>query len=581
MEDGVLLQESTWRRSPCDVYIFLLTQGDALWHHADISHYHDTSSHDHHPHAYWNYHAYFILLLLPSPGNVMLRPEDVVMLYNFRKTEKVLMLLNHGEHVLVWTHRLCSRDSEVYLSKSRRYSTVNSSRAWLSSNKSKKPQLKLLDTWWQGKFRNNKNFFPTKCTNLEGTVLRVATFDHPPSVVYALDEQRNIVSRLGVDMQIVQTLAEARNFTIEFIEVSHDELWGFELPNGTWVGLVGKIYYEEADIGACNVFLEIHRWKQMDYSAPYNFERGCFVAPAPKPLANWQSPTMPFTWDTWAAIGVSLIIGGVLLNLVVVLSVNSESFEFQSFSYDYLYILGALTMRSVNLVPSRHPARVYVGFVWLCGFIIATAYSANLVAYLSVIQLSEPIDTMKHLSKSGLRLGGHAFWKTQFKASIDPTVRRFVNILETNINLNTLFNEVEAGKFALIENKQYLELQAESKYTYGKRSTIRIVPDCLLPYSIGLAFQKNSPLKPPFDGTILRLFESGMVQKWQKEVISYFRGLYASERSRGVANEEQRVNPLNLGHLQGVVYLLGLGYLGSFLIFVVEMIVNIKRLPVS
>ncbi|XP_042223952.1 glutamate receptor ionotropic, delta-1-like [Homarus americanus] len=454
------------------------------------------------------------------------------------------MVEPRGEYLLVWTHHL--------------YSTSST--------------LTLLDTWRNGKFRRGKNLFPDKLTDLQGTVIRVATFDHPPSVVYVYDQQHNIDSRLGVDMQIVQILAEARNFSIEFIEVSHDELWGFELPNGTWVGLVGKVFYELADIGACNMFLELHRWKQVDYSAPYNFERGCFVAPSPEPLSNWKSPTMPFTWTTWTSIGIGLGVGGVLLHLVVALSIRPESSEFRSVSYDYLYVLGALTMRSLNIKPSYQPVRVYVGCVWLFSLILATAYSANLVAFLSVTQMSAPINTMDQLSKSSLRLGGHAFWMTQFAASIDSTVRGFNDVLETDVNLHSLFNDVETGEFALIENKQYLELQIGARYTYGSHASIRIVPECLQIYSIGLAFQKNSPLKLHLNSLILQLFESGVVHKWQGEVVDYFRSQYASRRPRTSGNSRSR--PLNLAHLQGVFYVLGIGYLVSTLILVLELIVT-------
>ncbi|XP_071535261.1 ionotropic receptor 21a-like isoform X2 [Panulirus ornatus] len=532
--------EDTWSRSQCDGYIFLLMDGDAVLLHADISHYHAAIYHQ--PHSLWNYHAHYILLLLGS-DNSTFRPSDVASLYNFKKTEKLLILQPQNEHILAWTHQLYSHTSSVV----------------------------LLDTWKDGKFHQNQNLFPSKLRDLQGVVLRVATFDHPPSVVYVHDEHHNIISRLGVDMQIVQTLARAKNFSAEFTEVSHDELWGFELPNGSWVGLVGKVFNELVDIGVCNMFLELHRWKQVDYSVPYNFERGCFVAPSSKPVLNWKSPLMPFTRDTWIFVGVVLAVGGIVLYSIVDLSVIPESSEFFSVSYDYLYVLGALTVRSFNSVPYHHPVRVYVGFLWLFGFIIATAYSANLVAFLSVTQMSAPIDTMEQLLKSGLRLGGHAFWKTQFAASIDPTVRKFIDILETDVDLDSLFDKVEAGKFALIENKQYLELQAGARYTYGSHTTIRIVPECLLLYSIGLAYQKNSPLKSLFDSIILRLFESGVMQKWQEEVVVYFRSQYVSKRPH-IPAEEIRGRALNLAHLQGVFYKLGIGYLVSAIILILELL---------
>ncbi|XP_053648051.2 glutamate receptor ionotropic, delta-1-like [Cherax quadricarinatus] len=538
MEEEVLSREETWRQSACDIYVFLMTGGDAFIRHANVSHYHASATTLEHPHALWNYNAHYILLF--DSGNATLSPSDIATLYNFKKTEKVLILQQREKHLLAWTNQLYAASSS----------------------------LTLLDTWRDGKFHRGKSLFPEKLNDLHGVVLRVATFDHPPSVVYVLDDHRHIVNRLGVDMQIVQVLAKSKNFSVEYVEINPDDLWGFELDNGTWVGLVGKVYYELADIGACNMFLELNRWKQVDYSTPYNFERGCFAAPSPKPLPNWKSPAMPFTWDTWSSVVVALAVSGGILHLIVAIGVSPELPAFRSLSHNYLYILGALTMHTLKTVPLHAPVRVYVGCVGLFGLIIATAYSANLVAFLSVSPMSAPIDTLDQLSRSGLRIGSHAFWKTQFDSSNEPVIRGFGKILETGVDLYSLFDEVEDGKFALIENKQYVELAIGARFTYGSYSSIRIVPECLLTYSIGLAYQKNSPLRSPFDGLILRLFESGVIYKWQSEVVAYFRAQHANKRLHA---PESHTKPLNLAHLQGVFYVLGIGSLVSALILALEM----------
>ncbi|KAK7072318.1 hypothetical protein SK128_010299 [Halocaridina rubra] len=535
----VLKRMDTWSRSLCDGYVFFIKIAREFIQHANFSHYHH-SIHDSSPQSLWNSHAYHIIVL-PKSSETDLSLTDILSLYNLHKTAKVLVLEPKDDYVLLWSHRVYSDGSGI----------------------------RYVGTWKHGKMTTTANLFDSVLHNLHGAAIRIATFDHPPSVVYAYDKDHNIVRRLGVDMQILQTLAQARNFTPHFIEVSKNELWGFELPNGTWTGLVGKVFYEVADIGACNVFLELHRWKLVDYSTPYNFERGCFVAPSPKPLVSWTSPFLPFAWSTWISIAIYLAVGGLLLYIIANLSINQEPNTFISFSYDYLYTLGALTMKSFAKVPKFLPVRIYVGFTWIFGLIISTAYSANLIAFLSVTQYTAPIDTMKELSRSNLRIGGVAFWKTQFTASIDPVVRNFVEKLETDVQLSSLFDRVEAGDFALIENKQYLELQAGARYTYGSKTTIRIVRECLLPYSIGLAFQKNSPLKANFDILILRLFESGIVQKWKEEVINYFRQQNKDKRMKNVIKEhDTKRQPLSLTQLQGVFYLLGIGYLlaGFFLI---------------
>lgn len=524
-----LREEATWRRSVCDAYVMVLGEGREFVHHADdpVS---STSK------RLWNFKGRYILLLLGSLG-----PKRISGLSTVAKTANMLMLQPLGNKVLVWTQRLFPRGSPP----------------------------RLLHSWREENYRPERLRFFDRENDLRNSMLRVATFDHPPSVVYDYDGEGRVARRLGVDMQLIETLARVRKFTLEFSEVSHEELWGYELPNGTWVGLVGQVHHEKVDLGTCNLFLDTHRAKLLEYSSPYNFERGCFVTPSPTPISNWRSSTLPFAWSTWVATGVSLVLGGVLLRLVVALSSGFEPREFKSLSYSYLYLLGSLSSRTLNLTPHGPSLRMYVGIVWLATLILSTAYSANLVAFLSVTQLSAPINTLQQLAKSGLRLGGHAFWKTQFRASIDPVVRSFVDRLEDHVDLDSLFDQVADGRYALIENRQYLETVAGARYPRG-RSSLRIVPQCLLTYSIGVAFPLNSPLADLLNPLIVRVVEAGLVLKWRREVVDYYRSQSVDSQNIQDTGISSRTTALALTHLQGVFYVLAIGYLVALLVFVVE-----------
>ena len=525
----VLQDEVTWRRSVCDAYVMVLREGREFVHHADDPVTSISS-------RLWNYKGHYIMLLLGSLG-----PTEAAGLSAVSKTTNLLMVQPLGNTVLVWTPRLFPRYSPP----------------------------RLIYSWRDQGSQYKRLRFPSKDKALRNSVLRIATFDHPPSVVYDYDNTGRVVRRLGVDMQLVETLAKVRNFTLQFHEVSHEELWGYELANGTWVGLVGQLHHQMVDLGACNLFVETHRAKLLDYSTPYNFERGCFVTPSPTPLNNWQSPTLPFTWSTWVATGASLVLGGALLRLVVAFSSVSEPREFTKLSYAYLYVLGSLTSRTLHLTPRGTSLQAYVGVVWLAALILATAYSANLVALLSVTQMSPPINTLQHLAESGLRLGGHNFWKTQFRASIDPIVQSFADRLEPHVDLDALFDQVSAGKFTLIENRQYLETVAAAHNSRG-RSTLRIMPQCLVTYSIGLGFPQNSPLSNFLNPLILRVVEAGLVLLWRRDVIDYYRSQSLDSRSVQDVVLPSRGRALALGQLQGAFYVLALGYLGACVVFMLE-----------
>ena len=544
MSEELFKEKSTWKQSNCDVYVILLNGEDEEFSaHADVSHFHTQDSAGvYRPHPFWNYNAKFIFIF-PTEQPIQFT-ERIATLYNLRKTKNVLFVSPRNGRFYLTTHSMYSEKLIVH-----------------------------IDVWENGEFIRNNELFPKKYEDFKGFTLNVATFDHPPSVVYTYDDDNVIKNRFGVDMQIVQTVAKAMNFRLNFIEVSKKERWGYQMSNGTWTGLVGQLYYEKADLGVCNVFMVEKRWNQIRYTAPYNFERGCFVAPAPKPLSRWMSPALPFAQATWLSIGLTVLAGGAVLFILVNLGIRKESMAFSSIAYDYLYIIGLVSMKSQDIIPKYQPTRIYIGFFWLFCLIISTAYSANLVAFLSVTQMSAPIDTLKQLKESPLRIGGFVFWKTQFAPSIDANVRSFVDRLESDLDFENLFDDVEKGEFSLIENKQYLELIIASRYTYGNRATIRIVKECLLPYNIGLGLQKFSPLQETMNKVILRLFESGVLGYWKKEVIDFFKDL--NKDKRGTADDVDLVSSLSIDHLQGVFIIYSLGLFLALIIFLFELIPRI------
>ncbi|XP_064087341.1 ionotropic receptor 21a-like [Macrobrachium nipponense] len=539
-----LLREDSWKMNQCDGYIVLLSKGATFIQHAATDHYFNTpyDGPDDHPPHYWNYRAKFVIVLV-SDNNVPL-PVDIASLYNFKKTENLLILQKSGAHVLVWTNILYSEHSVIT----------------------------LADTWRGGAFIRGTELFPNKLKNLKGAIIKVGTFEHAPSVTYQRDADGQILKRMGVDMGVVLALAQAKTFRIEFVEVSSSEKWGTKYRNGTWDGLMNKVLYEHVDIGICNVFTDHFRWMEVDFSYPYNFMPACFVAPSPKPVINWQSPLLPFAWDTWISIGISLLVCGALVYLVASFSHSPEARDFQSLSYNYLYIVGAFTVHPLTLGPRFPPSRLLLGFIWLFSLIISTGYSANLVAFLSVVRMSQPIDTIEQLVSSGLRIGGHSFWKTQFSAAPEQAVLDLVDKLESDVDFFTVFNDVEKGKFGFVENQEFLQLQQGSRFTYGGIATIRLGRQCLINFNIAMILPRKSPLTNSFNTDLLRIYESGIMKKWQEEVVVFFRQQYLSKLLR--APSDSRSKPIGLGQLQGIFYFVGISSVLGFFILIAENIMK-------
>lgn len=103
-----------------------------------------------------------------------------------------------------------------------------------------------------------------KFLNLFGCPLRVVTMERCPSMCY---EKRKRYS--GYDYEIIQTIRERLNMTVELKYLNGSQQWGTILPNGTGIGALGVLQRGEADISIGNFFLQLSRLTYFDHTFPY------------------------------------------------------------------------------------------------------------------------------------------------------------------------------------------------------------------------------------------------------------------------------------------------------------------------
>ncbi|XP_045130760.1 uncharacterized protein LOC123515921 isoform X1 [Portunus trituberculatus] len=93
--------------------------------------------------------------------------------------------------------------------------------------------------------------------------------------MYRYDGEGNVVDRYGGNVRMVETVAEIFNFSIHYVEPPHGILWGYELTNGSWTGLVGVFERGDADIGIANLFISDlgGRHKHQHYTSSYGQQK--------------------------------------------------------------------------------------------------------------------------------------------------------------------------------------------------------------------------------------------------------------------------------------------------------------------
>ncbi|XP_071523759.1 probable glutamate receptor [Panulirus ornatus] len=435
--------------------------------------------------------------------------------------------------------------------------------------------VRRVTTWRSTTFTNDHLLFPDKMADLQGAALKVVTFQFAPHMMESASEGGQ---RYGRDLQLVTALANVLNVTLTFQLPPSGELWGRKLVDDSWTGLVGSLARQEADLGVANIFLSNNNNRRLvqDFTRFYDADVSCFLARKEPPLASWQSLALPFTLHTWLAILAGL--GLTSLALFFIASASGREVEsLQEVVSAALYSWGIHLRVSQERVPRGVATQVLVLVMLVYAIILTTGYSCNLTAYLTVVRSPPSMDTLRQLHASSQRvLGIGPFFKVSMASSTNIYLQELTERYVSHSSFQEALVSVQDGTGVFIESRKFLEYLMNTQFTSHGTSAMRIMKECFAPYSIAIALQKHSPLKPKLDQALSWIFESGLVRRWFLDSLMRTRQLEQRKTagegdSSGGGGEGVALVPLGTQHLQGIFLALLIGLSLSCLTLLAEL----------
>ncbi|XP_071522156.1 uncharacterized protein [Panulirus ornatus] len=217
-----------------------------------------------------------------------------------------------------------------------------------------------------------------------------------------------------------------------------------------------------------------------------------------------------------------------------------------------------------------------VAFLWVYVMVLTAAYSSNLTAFLTVTRQPNAIDTFRDLHDSQLSVVGLGPY---YKNIMAHSENRFIRELsERFIPLRSgVESKVLEGSSVYLTSRSTLEYLAASLTSPLGAPTVRIMKECSWPFSVAVAYQSRSPLKPQMDRVIDKIFESGLVAYWFQDSLRLSKqrkDKVDDKDAMGVSDAAMMmmVVPLNLDHMQGMFLILGVSYVISTLVFLAELV---------
>ncbi|XP_042881113.1 glutamate receptor-like [Penaeus japonicus] len=435
----------------------------------------------------------------------------------------------------------------------------------------------LLDEWSaDGGFLKHEELFPDQFRDMMGHQFKIVSLDWFPIMDFSRDSDESkstVTLRDSVDVRMLKAFASTLNFTYE-MRVPWDNQWGTSTPTGNWTGVVGTLQHHKADFSMVLSWMWGRR-QVVDYTRIYLSEPIVMIMSKPRPLPQYLALVRPMSGEIWAAIFVSSLSAGVILWMLQRSWGSFSGNPGLSLSTSILYTWSILFEEPPPHIPTNISGEMFIGWWWLYCTLITVVYRGSLIAHLSVPSASPAIDSFSQLVDEpgwtwGYEPSYGAGWEW-FKLNENPTISKIFQGIEI-MEFDEQMERVLKGRHALITWKYKIRSLIDSLFTddFGYTPIYTAREEYFNYGGYGWAFRKGAPFRRAIDMEKQRLIESGLVVHWMNELIADAARKARKENREGGrqqdASDRQDLKVetgkvvLSLHHLQGVFYLLALGF---------------------
>lgn len=172
--------------------------------------------------------------------------------------------------------------------------------------------------WNVTRFSTMADLFPDRYPNMEGAVLRLASWCDDFPFIYLRGDDCT-----GANLDALELIAAKLNFSYDVQKMTQDENWG-ALEDGRWTGMLGDLIYNGKHL-VINIFVvNYERWRDFDTTSPYYAEGFGFLSRLPPPVPQWRSIMYPFTADMWVGVIVGTVAVCVISSVLSAIMVKGN-----------------------------------------------------------------------------------------------------------------------------------------------------------------------------------------------------------------------------------------------------------------
>lgn len=418
------------------------------------------------------------------------------------------------------------------------------------------PKLELVDIWRDGVFLNDSDLSVNRIpTFFSGCPLIVSSSSCPPFVFMGTGT-RPVVS--GAEVEILNHLAQALNFTIFHAPQDFFEYFSFVSNNGSYSGALGLLFSRQVDIAAACMFLHIDM-AEFDILPSHLHDHLTWLLPGPQKRTLAYGFVTAFSSDIWAALGASF---------VALLSFAYFAFPYVTFGRSFSWTAAHLFSLPCPPLDKRAIVRFFSTTFEFSLMIVTSVYNSLILVNLfiaPILRFSTAAD--------GAHFGLVAIIRTNEVSLVrnseiwEKISHNYENITQSGLELQKAYDLVLLNKTAMILGFKLLDQtiirMAHPNISY--ETSVSTPRDDFCVRYLAFILPSHHPLTHILSLNLLNIVEAGLPDHYVRKTLAEL-----SRVQQKISQTDSQRKPLNLTQLLTVfstfTFLLGL----STLTFVVE-----------
>lgn len=288
------------------------------------------------------------------------------------------------------------------------------------------------------------------------------------------------------------------------------ELFGNGQSNPNYDQLVNMVANDVFDAAVGDIAIVTNRTKIVGFTQPYISTGLVIVVPIDSSKSSAWVFIKPFTVEMWCVTAASFVIIGVVI-WILEHRVNNDFRGPLKRQLVTIFLFSFSTLFKTNQENTVSPLGRMVMLVWLfLLMVITSSYTASLTSILTVQKLSSPITGINSLIASHMPIGYQvgSFAYSYMTDSLYISRSRLIPLGSPEEYERALRQGPDnGGVAAIIDELPYVELFLSKQTDFG------VVGQTFTKSGWGFAFQRDSPLAIDMSAAILKLSETGELQK--------------------------------------------------------------------